>query len=87
MIELIDLFFEPIVNLLLNVRGSLAQTIIVAKQGLNINYYIGYIAPLGPVWVALITRLFFCSFIVVIILVAKTGWGLYLKIKESIKWW
>lgn len=87
MIELIDLFFNPIVNLLLNVRGSLSQAIIVAKQGLNVGYYIGYIAPLGPVWVALITRLFFCSFLVVIILISKTGWGLYLKIKDSIKWW
>lgn len=87
MIELIDLFFNPIINLLLSIRTYLAQAIIIARQGLNIEYYIGFIAPLGPVWVALITRLFFCSLLVVIILVAKTGWGLYLKIKESIKWW
>lgn len=87
MIELIDLFFTPIIDLLTIIRASLSQAIIIARQGLNVEYYLGYIAPLGPVWVAVITRLFFCSFLVVLILITKTGWSLYLKLKDSIKWW
>ena len=83
MIELIDLFFIPIINLLTTVKTSLSQAIIISSQGLNVGYYLGFLSPLGPAWVSVISRLFLCSFFVFVV-AGITGWYLYLKIKDSI---
>ena len=85
--EIIDLVFFLIISTLENIKDTLEQASIIAAQGLNIEYYLGYIAPLGENWLNLVQHVFYCSLIIVIILITKSGWTLYLKIKDSVKWW
>lgn len=86
-INLIDSFLGPVITLLTNARDHLDQVALVAGRGLNLDYYLGPIMLLGSGWKMLIGSVISSAFLLLVVLVARKGFGLYLALKDGVKWW
>lgn len=87
LISIIDSFLGPIQTILTNARDHLNNISLVAGRGLNLDYYLGPISMLGPGWSMLIGSIISSSFLILVVLMARKGYGLYLALKEGVKWW
>lgn len=85
--RIIDTVFDPIIQILVAARDHLDNAALVAAQGLNLDYFLGPIAMMGWQWRALVSSVVASAFLLLSILVARKGYGLYLAIKEGVKWW
>lgn len=85
--RIIDTVFDPIIQILVTARDHLDNAALVAAQGLNLDYFLGPIAMMGWQWRALVTSVVASAFLLLSILVARRAYGLYLAIKEGVKWW
>lgn len=85
--RIIDTFFNPIIEILVAARDRLDHISLVAARGINIDYFLGPISMLGPEWRGLIISVVACSFLLLSVLVARKGYGIYLALKEGVKWW
>ncbi len=85
--RIIDTVFNPIIEILVSARDHLDTAAMVAAQGLNLDYFLGPIAMMGWQWQALVTSVVASAFLLLSILVARKGYGLYLALKEGVKWW
>ena len=85
--EIIDLFFDPIINVLSNMNGYLQEAVIVGSRGIDLGNYFGFLGWMGSDWGHLVASLVMCSAICIILYVVRAGIGLYMTIKQGIKWW
>lgn len=85
--RIIDTVFDPIIQILVAARDHLDNAALVAAQGLNLDYFLGPIAMMGWQWRALVSSVVASAFLLLSILVARRAYGLYLAIKEGVKWW
>lgn len=85
--RIIDTFFNPIIQILVAARDRLEQISLVAGRGLNLDYFLGPISILGPEWSGLIGSVITCAFIILSVIVARKLYGIYLALKEGVKWW
>lgn len=85
--RIIDTFFDPVIQILVAARDRLDYISMVAARGLNLDYFLGPISMLGPEWRALIGSVVASAFLLVTVLAARKGYGIYLALKEGVKWW
>lgn len=85
--RIVDTFLQPIINILVAVRDRLDYVSMVAARGLNLDYYLGPVMMLGPQWRVLIASVIAGAFLTLTVLVARKGYGIYLALKEGVKWW
>lgn len=85
--RIVDTFLNPVINILVSVRDRLDYISQVSARGLNLDYFLGPVAMLGPQWKTLIASLIASALIILTVLVARKGYGLYLALKEGVKWW
>jgi len=85
--RIIDTIFDPIIQILATARDYLDQAAIVVARGLNLDYYLGPVAMLGWEWKALISSVIASAFLLLIVVVARKAYGMYLALKEGVKWW
>jgi hypothetical protein len=85
--RIIDTIFDPIIQILATARDYLDQAATVAARGLNLDYYLGPVAMLGWEWKALISSVIASAFLLLIVVVARKAYGMYLALKEGVKWW
>lgn len=85
--RIIDTVFDPIIQILVAARDHLDIAALVAAKGLNLDYFLGPIAMMGWQWQALVTSVVASALLLLSILVARKGYGLYLALKEGVKWW
>ncbi|MDJ0304555.1 hypothetical protein [Dehalobacter sp.] len=84
---LADTIFVPVTTMLQTVLNSLSNVHFNLASGLNINNYLGHFVGLGSSWVFLIKSLVLCFVCISVFMVAKTGYSLYLQLKQGVKWW
>lgn len=85
--RIVDTFLQPIINILVAVRDRLDYVSMVAARGLNLDYYLGPVMMMGPQWRVLIASVIAGAFLILTVLVARKGYGIYLALKEGVKWW
>lgn len=85
--RIIDTFFDPVIQILISARDRLDYISLVAARGLNLDYFLGPVSMLGPEWRALIGSVVTCAFLLISILTARKVYGIYLALKEGVKWW
>lgn len=85
--RIVDTFLSPVINILVAVRDRLDAVSLVAARGLNLDYFLGPVVMLGPQWKALISSVLLSAFLILTVLIARKGYGLYLALKEGVKWW
>ncbi len=85
--RIIDSIFDPVIQILAAARDQLDQVSMVAARGLNLDYYLGPVSMLGTEWQLLIGSVVASAFLLITVLVARKGYGIYLALKEGVKWW
>jgi len=85
--RIVDTFLGPVINILVAVRDRLDYISQVAARGLNLDYFLGPVMMLGPGWQTLIGSAIASAFLILTVLVARKGYGIYLALKEGVKWW
>lgn len=85
--RIIDTIFDPVIRILITARDNLDAAALTASQGLNLDYYLGPISMLGWQWRALVATIVASAFLIICVLVARKVYGLYLAIKDGVKWW
>lgn len=73
--------------MLISVRDRLDYIAYVSARGLNLDYFLGPVAMLGPQWRILVVSVVASAFIILTVMVARKGYGMYLALKEGVKWW
>ncbi len=84
---IVQTFLSPITTILTTARDNLDSVALVAGRGLNLDYYLGPVMMLGPGWQVFITSVLSSAFLLLVVLTARKGFGLYLALKQGVKWW
>lgn len=85
--EIADLAFGPIKDLLTQVVQWLSNVALVASRGMDLGRYAGPFAWLGADWLTFIQHTLLASLLVLMVLVARAAYSVYLAAKNGIKWW
>lgn len=83
----IDSFLGPVQSILINARDQLNHVALVAGRGLNLDYFLGPISMLGTGWTMLIGSVVSSAFLILVVLMARRGYNLYLALKDGVQWW
>lgn len=84
---IVDSILGPIKTLLQNALNYLGQIALVAGRGLNLDYFLGPIIMMGPGWQMLIGSIVSSAFLILVVLIVRTTYNLYLAFKQGVKWW
>lgn len=84
---IIDSFLGPVITILTSARDHLNEVALVAGRGLNLDYFLGPIMLLGSGWQMLIGSVVSSGFLLLVVLMARKGYSLYLALKDGVKWW
>lgn len=93
-----DLVPLPVRNLIDSIFGApigwlqLMQTMLgnagqVSGKGINLNNYFGFFAYLPPEWQLVVKSLLGSAVLLTVLFLVKAAWDMYLRVKESGKWW
>lgn len=85
--QIIDTIFDPVIRILITARDNLDAATLTASQGLNLDYYLGPISMLGWQWRTLVATIVASAFLILCVLVGRKVYGLYMSIKDGVKWW
>lgn len=87
MIALIDTIFGPVIGWLISIRSSINDLSVPMSRPINISNYLGPFALLGPYWITFISTACVFAFIYIVAFIVMSSQGLFIKFKDSIKWW
>lgn len=87
MIALIDTIFAPLLGWLMDIRSNISELSVPLARPINIGSYMGPFALLGPYWITFITTSAFLAFVYVVAFIIMASNGLFIKFKDSVKWW
>lgn len=85
--DIADTIFGPIIQILTQAYSYLSNVALVAARGLNLDNFLGPFAALGSPWVILIKSFISALVLVAVVIAVKTIYGLYLNLKQGVKWW
>jgi len=85
--RIVDTILDPVIQILVVARDRLDYVSMVASRELNLDYFLGPVSMLGPEWRILVGSVVASTFLILTVLVARKGYGLYLALKEGVKWW
>lgn len=83
----IDTVFNPLLNWLNSIYNNLSELSVPLSHPLDISKYLGVFALLGGGWISFIVNVCLMAFIYIVCFIIVAQNGLYLKFKDSIKWW
>ena len=84
---IVDSFLGPVQSILSSTLNHLDQISLVAARGLSLDHYLGPIMAFGPGWKALMGSIISSAFLLLVVMVARKGYSLYLALKTGVKWW
>ena len=87
MIALIDTVFSPVLNWLTQIYNYLINVNIPTFHALNLGNIFRPLNMISPAWSFLISNVFVMAVAYLIIHLVIGGSDLYLRFKNSIKWW
>ncbi|KLU61841.1 hypothetical protein CEB3_c17590 [Peptococcaceae bacterium CEB3] len=85
--SIVDSIIGPIISLLQNALNYLGQVSLVAGRGLNLDYFLGPIVLMGPGWQMLIGSIVASAFLLLVVLIVRKSYDMYLAFKTGVKWW
>jgi len=85
--RIVDTILDPVIQILVAARDRLDYVSMVAARGLNLDYFLGPVSMMGPEWRMLVGSVVLSAFLILTVLVARKGYGIYLALKEGVKWW
>lgn len=85
--DIADTVFGPVIRVLTLAYNNLTNIRLVASRGLNLDYFLGPFASVGPAWVLLIKSFIGAFVLVSVVFAIKSLYGAYLQIKQGVKWW
>lgn len=84
---LIDTIFNPVLNWLLSIQGFISELHVPFSRPINIGDYLGPFALLGPYWLTFITTGCVMAFVYMVVFIIMASDGMFIKFKDTIKWW
>lgn len=84
---LIDTIFYPVLNWLNSILSSIMSLDVPLSHPLDIAKYLGPFAYLGPYWISFVVTVGTLAFVYVICFIVVSQHGLFMKFKNTIKWW
>lgn len=87
MIALIDTIFNPVIAWLMSIRENISQLSVPASRPVPISNYLGPFALLGPYWITFIGTVCVLAFIYAVSFLVVASQGLFIKFKDTVKWW
>lgn len=84
---LIDTIFGPVLAWLTNIQNYISELKVPLARPLDISQYLGPFAMLGPYWVTFISTACVLAFIYVVTFIIVLNQGVFIKFKETVKWW
>lgn len=85
--SIIDTILGPAINFLQYSIDKLNSVSLVADRGLNLDYFLGPVAALGPNWVTLVKSLISSIILLATVFVARMAYNAYLNAKDGVQWW
>lgn len=85
--SIIDTIFNPVLNWLDKIISAIQDLSVPVSRAIDINVYLGPLALLGPYWVTFITTVCFLAFVYMVTFIIVAQQGLFIKFKDTIKWW
>lgn len=83
----IDTVVSPLLNWLNTVYNSIKDLEVPLSRPLDITNYLGIFAYLGPGWISFIVNACLLAFIYIVAFIIVSQQGLFIKFKNTIKWW
>lgn len=87
MIALIDTIFGPVINWLIRIKEMIRELSVPLARPINISDYLGPFAHLGPYWILFISTGAALGFIYLVAFMITASQGLFIKFKDTVKWW
>lgn len=84
---LIDTIFAPVLGWLAHISGYISALSVPVARPLDLSIYLGPFAYLGPYWVTFITTGVFLAFVYIVTFLIVSYQGMFIKFKDTIKWW
>ena len=84
---IVDTILGPITTMLQNALNYLGQVSLIAGRGLNLDYFLGPLAMMGSGWTMLIGSIVSSAFLLLVVLVVRKTFDMYLAFKSGVKWW
>lgn len=85
--NLIDTIVYPLLNWLNNIYNSLSELSVPLSRPVDIAQYLGVFAYLGSGWISFVVNVCLLAFIYVVALLLVAQHGLFIKFKNTVKWW
>jgi len=87
LIDLINTIFNPVLMWLDNIRMMITNLAVPTSRGLNIGIYLSPFAFLGIGWITFISTGIALGLTYLIVFIIQAQQGLFIKFKDTIKWW
>lgn len=84
---LIDTIFAPVLTWLHSIQTYISRLSVPVSRPLDISDYIGPFALLGTGWISFISTVCALAFIYIVCFVIVAYQGMFIKFKDTIKWW
>jgi len=83
----IDAIFAPALSFLELMRDMLNNAGTVVGRGINLNNYFSFFGYLPSEWRAVVSSALASVVLLAILFLVRSAWDMYLKVKQSGKWW
>lgn len=84
---IVDTILGPITTMLQNSLNYLGQISLVAGRGLSLDYFLGPLIMLGSGWQMLFGSIVSSAFLLLVVLIVRKTFDMYLSFKSGVKWW
>ncbi|EGW40145.1 hypothetical protein [Desulfosporosinus sp. OT] len=85
--SIVDSILFPMETILQGALSYLGQISLVAGRGLNLNYFLGPIVMMGSGWQMLVGSIVSSAFLLLMVLIVRKTFDMYLAFKSGVKWW
>lgn len=85
--NLIDTIFYPVLSWLTGIYTNLDNLSVPLSRPLDVKKYLGIFSLLGPAWTSFIINVLLMAFIYMVCFIIVAQQGLFVKFKNTIKWW
>lgn len=83
----IDAIFSPALSFLVLMRDMLDEAGSVVGRGINLNNYFSFFAYLPSEWQGVVQSALASCVLLGILFLVRAAWDMYLRVKQSSKWW
>lgn len=83
----LDAVFSPVLSFLELLRDVLNDVSLVVGRGINLNNYFSFFNYLPPEWQTVIQSALASIALLASLFIVRSVWDMYLKAKNSIKYW